>query len=70
MDTVSVLYILKNRIYLGETVQGRYEYTRSGSIPVRRKPQEEWYITPGTHEPLVDVETWELVQKKIKSPIN
>lgn len=61
----SVVAILRNRTYLGETIQGVYDCARFKRTPSKRKPQEEWIITPNTHEPLVDVETFELVQKLI-----
>ena len=61
----SVNAILRNRTYLGETVQGIYDCARFKRTPSKRKPQDEWIITPNTHEPLVDVETFEFVQKLI-----
>lgn len=59
--------VLKNRVYLGETVQGTYDCAKFKRIPTKRKPEEEWIITPNTHEPLIDIDTWELVQNKINS---
>jgi DNA invertase Pin-like site-specific DNA recombinase len=61
----SVNFILRNRVYLGDTAQGVYDVARFHRTPTKRKPKEEWIIVPRTHEPLVDVETWELVQKLI-----
>ena len=61
----TVIAILRNRVYLGDTVQGIYDCARFKRTPSKRKPQEEWIITPGTHEPLVSVEIWEYVQKLI-----
>ena len=65
-----VIGILRNQTYLGDTVQGFMEYARFGRTPPKRKPKEEWIITPNTHEPLVDVETWEFAQKLIDSRIH
>jgi len=61
----AVIGILRNRMYLGDMVQGAYDCARFRRVPPKRKPKEEWIITPGTHEPLVDRETWEFVQKRI-----
>ncbi len=61
----SVISILRSRIYLGDMVQGVYECSRFKRTPTKRKPPEEWIITPNMHEPLVDVETWEYIQKCI-----
>lgn len=59
--------ILKSRIYLGDMVQGIYDCSRFKRAPSKRKSPEEWYITPNTHEPIVDIETWEHVQTCISS---
>jgi len=61
----TVIAILRNRTYLGETVQGIYDCARFKRTPTKRKPQDEWIITPETHESLVNQETWEYVQKMI-----
>jgi len=61
----TIIAILRNRIYLGDMVQGIYDCPRFRRTPPKRKPKSEWIITPGTHEPLVDKETWEFVQKRI-----
>jgi len=65
-----VIALLRNRTYLGDTVQGMMEYARFGRTPPKIKPKEEWIITPNTHEPLVDVETWEFAQKLIDSRLH
>ena len=46
-------------------VQGVYECTQFRRTPPKRKPESEWCITPGTHEPLVDADTWTIIQHKI-----
>jgi len=61
----TVIAILRNRMYLGDMVQGIYDCPRFRRTTPKRKPKEEWIITPGMHEPLVDKETWEFVQKRI-----
>jgi len=61
----AVNFILRNRVYLGDTVQGVIECARFKKTPSKRKPKEDWIITKGTHEPLVDAETFELVRKMI-----
>jgi len=64
---VSVIDILRNRVYLGDTVQGIYDCVRFKRTPNKRKPKEAWIITPNTHEPIIDAETWELAQLRIDS---
>jgi len=61
----TIIAVLRNRVYTGDTVQGIYECARFGQVPRKRRPKDEWIVTPNTHEPLVERETWELIQKKI-----
>jgi len=63
----SVLNILRNRIYAGDMVQGIYECSCFKRTPSKRKPKEEWIITPNTHEPLIPRDVWERVQKIIET---
>ena len=58
--------MLVNEIYIGNMVQGKY-----GSISYKTKqnkprPKSQWYIVEGTHEPIIDRELWDRVQKMIK----
>ena len=62
----SVTNILTNEVYIGNMVQGK-----SGviSYKIQEKvafPEEQWIVVKGTHEPIIDHDTWEKVQKKIK----
>lgn len=57
--------MLTNEIYIGNMVQGKY-----GSISYKTKqnkprPKEEWIRTEGTHEPIIEQELWERVQKML-----
>lgn len=58
--------MLTNEIYIGNMVQGKY-----GSISYKTKqnkprPKSEWYIVEGTHEPIIDRDLWDRVQKMIQ----
>jgi len=58
----TVKRILKNRVYLGDTVLGK---TKKVSVKSKKKvpiPQQEWTVTEGTHVPLVDLVTFEKAQ--------
>ena len=48
--------ILKNRMYLGHMVQGRYKVKSHKVHKQIRMPEEEWFIVEGTHEPIIDEE--------------
>ena len=61
--------MLKNQIYIGNMVQGKY-----GSISYKTKqnkprPKEEWFIVEGTHEPIIDRELWDKVEDLQKQKI-
>ena len=60
--TFSVQRILKNEIYIGNTVQGQSENVSYKSTKKRQKPKEEWDIVKCTHEPIIDIETFNAVQ--------
>ncbi len=62
-NAVGVQRILSNRVYIGDTVQGVSEKISFKSKKTRRLPQSCWVITEGTHEPIIDKEDFELVQK-------
>ena len=55
--------ILKNRMYCGDMVQGRYR-VKSYKVHVQERVDEtEWYIVPNTHEAIIDRKTFEKVQR-------
>lgn len=61
----TVKRIIKNQVYLGNTLLGK---TRKASIKSRKKisiPQEDWAITSNTHEPLVDQMTFDKAQANL-----
>ena len=62
----SVQKILQNPVYCGDLVQGR-RGNRTMHGKQIQKPEEEWIIVENTHEPLVDREQWDAVQKQLKS---
>ena len=58
--------ILENEIYLGHMIQGRWKkpsYNIKGCVEVKDK--HNWFIVKDTHEPLVDQDTFDLVQKHL-----
>ncbi len=59
----SITTILKNRMYCGDMVQGRYRM-KSYKVHVQEVvPEDEWYIVENTHEAIIDRETFEKVQR-------
>ncbi len=58
--------ILKNEVYIGNLVQGKY-----GSISYKTKKnkprqKENWYRVENTHDAIINQELWDKVQKLIK----
>lgn len=65
-STITIDTILKNRVYIGDMVQGR-QRVKSYKIHVQeRVPEDEWFIVENTHEPIIDRETFDKVQKLLK----
>ena len=65
----TVKTILRNEVYIGNTVQNK---TGNLSYKVHKqvaKPEEEWIRVEDTHESLVSKETWELVRSLDEKPI-
>ena len=61
--TEIILMILRSRMYKGDMVQGIYETSLFKRTPAKRKPREELIIVPNMHEPIIDEELWQYVQK-------
>ena len=58
----TVKRILKNRVYLGDTILGK---TKKVSVKSKMKvpvPKEDWIVTEGTHMPLVDLAVFDKAQ--------
>lgn len=55
--------ILKNRLYVGDMVQGR-QRVKSYKIHTQEQvPESKWYIVENTHEPIIDRAVFEKVQQ-------
>lgn len=59
--------MLQNETYIGNMVQGRIKKISYKSKKCIRQPRESWVVVPGTHEPLVDHETFRQVQLLLAS---
>lgn len=65
-SVMTVTGILKNQIYTGDMVQGRYR-KKSYKIHVQEAvPEAEWFVVPNTHEPIIKREDFNQVQKLLK----
>ena len=60
---MTITNILKNRMYCGDMVQGRYR-VKSYKIHVQEVvPEDEWYIVENTHEAIIDRSSFDKVQR-------
>lgn len=65
-STITVDTILKNCVYVGDLVQGRRR-VKSYKIHVQeRVSEDEWFIVGNTHEPIIDREAFDKIQKLLK----
>ena len=69
-STVQVL--LRNEVYIGNMVQGKFGTLSYKSRKLVAKPEEEWIRVEGTHEPIISREVWDTVVsiglKKVRKP--
>ena len=63
---VSVRRILKNEIYLGVMIQGKRTTPNYKTKTVITKAESEWLRVEGTHEAIISVRDFELVQELLK----
>ncbi len=59
--------MLKNETYIGNMVQGRMVKISYKSKKCLRQSPENWIVVEGTHEPLIDPETFQKVQMLVNS---
>ena len=59
-DTVA--QILRNEVYIGNLVQGKTTYVSYKNHKKKSVSANEWCRIPNTHEPIIDMETWNKVQ--------
>ena len=59
--------LLQNETYIGNMVQGRSVKISYKSKKCRKQPRENWVVVEGTHQPLVDKETFQQVGLLVSS---
>ncbi len=61
----SVYRILTTRTYAGDLEQGRHRKVSYKSKKTVWLPREEWIVVPGTHEPVIEPNTFQQVQQML-----
>lgn len=59
--------MLQNQTYIGDMVQGRSARVSYKSKKSVRQQKANWVVVAGTHQPLVDAQTFETVQRLLDS---
>jgi len=62
-----VTFMLRNEVYIGNMVQGRVQKPSYKTKKCKKLPPDEWTVVEGTHEPIIDTETFYKVQQLIDS---
>lgn len=55
--------IINNRVYCGDTIQGKREKISYKSKKTQSRPEEKWYIKENTHEPIINRDKWLLANE-------
>ena len=58
-----IAFLLKNEVYIGNMVQGRVQKASYKSKKILKKPEQEWIVVQGTHQPIIKKEQFEQVQQ-------
>ncbi len=66
-NRTTVSRILKNRMYIGDLVQGKRQKISYKSEKIRDVPQEKWIVVPNTHEAIICPQVFETAQRMIKA---
>jgi len=63
----TVRQILRNEIYIGHLVQGKQTTISYKISKMKKIDKSEWLRTEDNHEAIIDLETWNAVQRRITS---
>ena len=65
-STGMILHILKNEVYIGNTVHYKEKTVAFKTKRREQNPKEQWVRTVGTHEPIISIVVWEAVQERFQ----
>jgi len=70
----TVMQLLENHVYIGHMVQGKRQVTSFKTGKRQFIPTDDWIIVENTHEPIVDLDIWGIVQQRkeetLRAPSN
>jgi len=62
----TIMQLLKNQVYIGHMVQGQRQVTSFKTKQRHFNPESKWIVVENTHEPIISMATWEVVQARLK----
>ena len=62
-ENKTIKLILRNKAYIGVTVQNKKSRISYKNRKLRANPEEQWQIVENTHEPIIDKNVFDRVQK-------
>ena len=64
-ENKTVKNILKNEVYIGNTIQNKRSRISYKNRKIKANPQNQWIIVENTHEPIIDKQLFNKVQKMV-----
>ena len=64
-ENKTVKNILKNKVYIGTTVQNKRSRISYKNRKIKTNPEEKWIEVENTHEPIIDQKVFDTVQKMV-----
>lgn len=64
-ENKTVKNILRNEVYIGNTIQNKRSRISYKNRKLRPNPKEQWNIVENTHEPIIERQVFDKVQKMI-----
>lgn len=65
----TITNILTNEVYIGNMIQGKSGVESYKTQQKVTYPTERWIVVKGTHDPIIDQQTWDRTQKIIQSKV-
>ena len=64
-ENKTIKNILKNKVYIGTTEQNKRSRISYKNRKLRANPKEQWNVVENTHEPIIDKNVFDMVQKMV-----
>ncbi|MDD6081255.1 MAG: recombinase family protein [Oscillospiraceae bacterium] len=63
----TIYTMIRNETYTGTLVQGKSHNVSYKNKKKLKVPEKDWIRVTGTHEPIIDMETWEKTKQRLQS---